>query len=105
MSTNGFQVIGLLSGFVLGSALLPQIYKTLKTKKTEDISFVWQSMYIAGLSCVLVYAFHGGKWPIYIPVCLEFCCIWTLTLLKLYYEGYIFGGGNTNNKPIQLEDV
>ena len=83
-----YDVVGFGGGCVLAVALVPQIYKAIKSRKcslvvalnaaalvilggdagrTQDLSFGWQSIYITGLSCYIVYSTHYGLWPLYIP--------------------------------------
>ena len=77
--------IGISGGLVLSVCLIPQIYKVIKTKKTEDISYIWQLMYIIGLILNLIYSLHYYLIPIYIPTIIELFFIIILTLLKCVY--------------------
>ena len=48
-----FKIIGLVGGIFLGICLFPQVYKTIKTKTTEDISLSWQLLYSLGLTLII----------------------------------------------------
>ena len=50
--------IGYTGGIILSLCLIPQIFKIYKTKKVDNISLLWQFMYISGIILHLVYAFH-----------------------------------------------
>ena len=42
--------IGYSGGIVLSICLIPQIYKIYETKHVENISYLWQFLYILGIS-------------------------------------------------------
>ena len=88
--------IGLTGGFIQSICLLPQIYKALKTKSTNDISFYWQFLYISGISGILTYCIYFDLKVIYIPAFLEFSMILFLTLTKVYHncKNYRIGHGS-----------
>ena len=47
--------IGYIGGVVLSVCLIPQIYKVYKTKQVENISYLWQLLYIIGVCLHLYY--------------------------------------------------
>lgn len=49
-------MIGVIAAFLTTLALIPQVIKVVKTKKTEGISIV---MYIMQVSGILLWAIHG----------------------------------------------
>ena len=81
-----FEIFGYSGGFILGLCLLPQIYKSIKTKTTKDISFGWQFLYGCGLSLILSYAVYNKLHAVYIPGFVELLCIFLLIGLKLKYD-------------------
>lgn len=78
--------IGYSSGIILSVCLLPQLIKTIKTKDVENISYIWQFMYIIGLSLHFVYSLYYNLLPIYIPCIIELLFIIFLTILKFIYS-------------------
>ena len=78
--------IGYIGGFILSLCLLPQIIKALQTKSTEDISFIWQFMYITGLSGTVTYTYLEGVYPVAIPVTVELTLVVILTVIKFKYD-------------------
>ena len=88
--------IGLFGGILLGICLFPQVYKTIKTKSTKDISLEWQILYSIGLSLIYIYALYYQLWPMYIPATFEIICIYFLTIYKIYNDGCSFSYQNNN---------
>lgn len=78
-------VVGTIGGFAISLSLVPQVYLTYKTKCADDISFLYQGIYILGTSLVNSYAIYFGLYAVYIPCLLEFCLIVTLTIMKIVY--------------------
>ena len=71
--------------------LLPQIIKALRSGSTEDISFIWQFMYITGLSGTVSYTYIEEIYPVAIPVTVELTLVVILTLIKLKYDVCVNG--------------
>ncbi len=78
-------IIGYSGGIVLSICLLPQIYKIYKTKEVDNISYLWQIMYIIGISLHLYYGISYDLLPIYIPTIIELFCVLILIFLKVIY--------------------
>jgi uncharacterized protein with PQ loop repeat len=78
--------IGYSGGIVLSICLIPQIYSIIKTKHVENISYLWQFLYILGISLHLYYAIYYDLSPIYIPTIIELLLILFLLGLKIYYS-------------------
>ena len=78
--------LGIAGGLVLSVCLVPQIYHVIKTKKTDDISYIWQGMYIFGLILNLIYSFSYSLIPIYLPGMVELFFVIVLTILKIMYS-------------------
>jgi uncharacterized protein with PQ loop repeat len=77
--------IGYSGGMILSICLVPQIYQIIKTKQVDNISYLWQFMYIVGISLHLFYAVYLELLPIYIPTIIELIFIITLTIMKFIY--------------------
>lgn len=61
---NWTQIIGLAAGILTASSLLPQVIKTLKEKKAEDVSLVMLIVLQAGLVLWIVYGIKREDLPI-----------------------------------------
>lgn len=57
-------VIGIIAAILTTSAFLPQVIKTVKTKKTEDLSLVTFLMILAGTILWFVYGYSLGDKPL-----------------------------------------
>lgn len=80
------EYIGYSGGFILSLCLIPQIYLVIKTKEVENISYIWQFLYILGISLHLYYSIFYRIKVIYIPTIIELCLVFILLFLKLYYK-------------------
>ncbi|MEO7393568.1 MAG: SemiSWEET transporter [Chitinophagaceae bacterium] len=63
---NTIQVIGFIAGIFTGISLLPQLFKIIKEKKTEDISVWMLIILMAGLALWVVYGIQKNDLPIII---------------------------------------
>lgn len=64
MDMSWTQIIGLAAGILTASSLLPQVIKTLKEKKAEDVSLIMLFVLQAGLVLWIVYGFKREDLPI-----------------------------------------
>ena len=78
-------IIGYTGGIILSVCLAPQIYTTIKTKNVDNISYLWQILYITGILFHLYYSLAYNLLPIYIPTILELCLIIFMFILKICY--------------------
>jgi MtN3 and saliva related transmembrane protein len=83
---SAIQVVGLIGGATIALSLLPQVYKTYRTRSAADISYFYQGVYIVGCTLGNIYALYEGLWPIYIPGLFEEFMIILLTWMKIYFE-------------------
>ena len=61
---NWTQIIGLAAGILTASSLLPQVIKTLREKKAEDVSLIMLFVLQAGLVLWIVYGIKREDLPI-----------------------------------------
>ena len=78
--------LGYAGGIILSLCLIPQIYKIINTKEVENISYLWQFMYLTGIGLHLYYAIYYNLLPIYIPTIIELILIFFLMSLKIKYR-------------------
>jgi MtN3 and saliva related transmembrane protein len=64
LSMNLTQIIGLAAGVLTACSLLPQVIKTLKEKKAEDVSLVMLFVLQAGLILWIIYGIKREDMPI-----------------------------------------
>ncbi len=60
------EIIGYLAAFLTTAAFLPQVYKVMQTKSTEDLSLVTFSMLFVGVILWVIYGFILNELPIII---------------------------------------
>lgn len=86
MNISPIDILAFIGGILLSLCLVPQIYKTYKTKDVENLSIYWQILYIIGLSMSMVYMFVNKLYPILIPNLIELFFIILLTVMKIIYD-------------------
>ena len=91
-----YDIFGYSSGILFAGSLIPQLYKSYKTKELNDISICWQLIFILGLIFLFLYSFHNNLKPVYIPAIIETSFMFMLLIMKLYYD-------NTSTE-IEIED-
>ena len=63
----------------------PQIFKSLKTKKTGDVSLLMYVVLVAGVFTWLVYGFLIGDFPLIVANVITFGLTFSTLVLKLKY--------------------
>ena len=79
-------IFGFIAAALTTLAFLPQVIKTWKTKKAEDVSFVMLIMFITGLLFWIVYAIETNALPVLIANITTFILNITILTLKLIYK-------------------
>ena len=88
MSENNKSVdaLGYSGGIILSICLLPQIITVVRTKQVNNISYLWQILYIIGIVLHLYYGIYYNLLPIYIPTIIELVLIIVLLILKIKFS-------------------
>ena len=76
---------GFIAAALTTIAFLPQVIKTWRTKKAEDVSIVMLLMFITGLLFWIVYAIQTNALPVLIANIITFILNVTILTLKLIY--------------------
>lgn len=63
-SDNFTLIIGIAAGVLTAASMLPQVFKTLKTKKAEHVSPLMLIILISGVSLWIVYGILKNDLPI-----------------------------------------
>ena len=80
------EIIGFIAAALTTAAGLPQLIKTIKTKKTRDLSFKFLAVMDIGLFLWLIYGLFIISWPL-ISANGVALIIWTIMLFyKLKYK-------------------
>jgi len=92
-----FELVGLFGGILLGIDLIPQVFQTIVSNSTKDISLLWQFLHLFGLSMLYSYAIYFNRWSIYIRGSLEIISI----LILIFYKIKNYGCFSNNNDENQ----
>ena len=86
---------GFIAAALTTIAFLPQVIKTWRTKKAEDVSIVMLLMFITGLLVWIVYAIQTHALPVLIANIITFILNVTILTLKL-----IYGRDTESDRPL-----
>jgi MtN3 and saliva related transmembrane protein len=80
------EIIGYIAGFLVATALAPQIIKTWKIKSAKDISTLWVVVLMSGLFLWIVYAIIQVIMPLAVFGIIEFSMALILLIFKFIYK-------------------
>lgn len=80
-------VIGLLGSFTAASLFFPQVWKTFRTKKTKDLSYITIFLGVANGLFWTSYGFMKSDPFLYVTNSLLFIAAFSLAIIKKKYEG------------------
>lgn len=83
---NWTQVFGLFAGICTSSSLLPQLIKTIKEKKSEDISKLMLFILMTGVAAWVVYGVLRKDLPIILTNSLSLLLNITMVFLRFKYS-------------------
>jgi len=83
MDLNLTSLIGLAAGICTTGAMLPQVYKTLQTKNTRDISLLMYILLSTGIFLWFIYGLLLGEAPILLANGISLVLALTVLMLKL----------------------
>ena len=81
--------IGLVAGFCTTLSFLPQVIKTVKTHRAEDLSFAMLLMFLFGLALWFVYGIAIASLPIIVANAVTIALVSVIVLLKWRYSGFL----------------
>lgn len=80
------QIIGLAAGILTATSLIPQITKTLREKKADDVSLVMLLVLQAGLILWIVYGIKRNDLPIIATNCFSLLVNIFMVILRFRYH-------------------
>lgn len=83
---NWTQLIGLAAGILTATSLLPQVIKTFKEKKAEDVSLLMLLVLLGGLILWIVYGIKKNDLPIIATNCFSLLVNITMVVLRIRYK-------------------
>lgn len=80
------KIIGLAAGILTASSLLPQVIKTFKEKKADEVSLLMLFVLLAGLILWVVYGIKREDFPIIATNCFSLLVNLTMIILRIRYK-------------------
>ena len=80
------EFFGYFAAILTTAAFLPQLIKTLKTKKADDVSLVTLIMFISGLGSWIIYGYAISSIPILLANIITFILNLLILISKIYYS-------------------
>ena len=86
MNSVNIEFFGYFAAILTTVAFLPQLIKTLKTKKAEDVSLITLIMFICGVGSWIIYGYKISSFPIVIANVITFILNFFMLISKIYYS-------------------
>ena len=80
------EIFGYIAAVLTTAAFLPQLIKTLKTKKADDVSLITLIMFIIGVLCWIIYGYHISSIPILIANLITLILNLLILISKIYFS-------------------
>ena len=80
------EIFGYVAAILTTAAFLPQLIKTLKTKKANDVSLTTLVMFISGVLCWIIYGYKISSIPILIANLITLLLNLLILIFKIYYS-------------------
>ena len=85
MNRISIEFFGYFAAILTTAAFLPQLIKTLKTKKADDVSLITLIMFIFGVGSWIIYGYKISSFPILIANIITFILNLFILISKIYY--------------------
>ena len=86
MNSVNIEFFGYFAAILTTAAFLPQLIKTLKTKKAEDVSSITLIMFICGVGSWVIYGYKISSSPILIANIITFILNLFILISKVYFS-------------------
>jgi MtN3 and saliva related transmembrane protein len=83
---EGTQILGLVAGVFTASSMLPQVVKTIKEKKADEVSLVMLFVLLTGVILWVVYGIKKDDFPIIATNCFSMLVNMVMIGLRLKYK-------------------
>ena len=80
------EIFGYIAAILTTAAFLPQLIKTLKTKKADDVSLITLIMFIIGVLCWIIYGYNISSIPILIDNLITLILNLLILISKIYFS-------------------
>ena len=86
MFTFNIEFFGYFAAILTTLAFLPQLIKTLKTKKAEDVSLITLIMFLIGVLSWIIYGYKISSTPILIANIITFILNLLILIFKITFS-------------------
>ena len=86
MFTFNIEFFGYFAAILTTLAFLPQLIKTLKTKKAEDVSLITLIMFLIGVLSWIIYGYKISSTPILIANVITFILNLLILIFKITFS-------------------
>ena len=86
MNPLNFEFFGYFAAILTTAAFLPQLIKTLKSKKADDVSLITLIMFICGVLSWIIYGYKISSFPILIANIITLFLNLSIAISKIYYS-------------------
>ncbi len=80
------EMFGYIAAILTTAAFLPQLIKTLKTKKADDVSLITLVMFIIGVLCWIIYGYKISSIPILLANLITLILNLLILISKIYFS-------------------
>ena len=80
------EIFGYIAAVLTTAAFLPQLIKTLKTKKADYVSLITLIMFIIGVLCWIIYGYSISSIPILIANLITLILNLLILISKIYFS-------------------
>ena len=80
------EIFGYIAAVLTTAAFLPQLIKTLKTKKADDVSLITLIMFIIGVLCWIIYGYKIASIPILLANLITLILNLLILISKIYFS-------------------
>ena len=80
------EIFGYFAAILTTVAFLPQLIKTLKTKKADDVSLITLIMFIIGVLSWIIYGYKISSLPILLANLITFILNLLILISKIYFS-------------------
>ena len=86
MYSLNIEFFGYFAATLTTAAFLPQLIKTLKTKKADDVSLLTLIMFLCGLVFWIIYGYSISSLPVLVANIITLILNIFILISKIYYE-------------------
>jgi len=86
MFTLNVEFFGYFAAILTTLAFLPQLIKTLKTKRAEDVSLITLIMFLTGVLSWIIYGYKISSTPILIANIITFILNLLILIFKITFQ-------------------